>query len=464
MPTHDVAGAARPSALLQCAAPRPRAVLLDGGGPDSWGSGDVLYADTPSATLEVFPSGWGRWRADGVERWRWGDPLAQWEAFQRDGGAGPGERDDGAGFLTVLSYELKHWIEVLPRRLSWPRLPVLYCARYDWSYRANYRTGAARIAAARADTLAERLRWYEETMRAATDRGGTACRAPTLARPARRPCLRPTLSREAYCAMLARAHEYIAAGDIYEINLAQRFTAAADRADAPALFAAWSARYPMPFAAFVDGAAWAVVSNSPECLLLTDGARAATFPIKGTRRLDPRAADGALAAELRGDAKEHAEHVMVVDLERNDLGRVCEIGSVEVAEFATVRQYPRLLHMVSEVRGRLRDETSPAALLRAIFPGGSITGAPKIRAMQLIEELEPAARGFYTGAIGWTELDGRSRFNIAIRTALLDQTGLTYWAGGGIVADSDAEREYAETLLKSETLFRAWGSLHGRSA
>jgi para-aminobenzoate synthetase component 1 len=243
MPTHDVAGAARPSALLQCAAPRPRAVLLDGGGPDSWGSGDVLYADTPSATLEVFPSGWGRWRADGVERWRWGDPLAQWEAFQRDGGAGAGERDDGAGFLTVLSYELKHWIEVLPRRLSWPRLPVLYCARYDWSYRANYRTGAARIAAARADTLAERLRWYEETTRAATDRGGTACRAPTLARPARRPCLRPTLSREAYCAMLARAHEYIAAGDIYEINLAQRFTAAADRADAPALFAAWSARY-----------------------------------------------------------------------------------------------------------------------------------------------------------------------------------------------------------------------------
>lgn len=264
--------------------------------------------------------------------------------------------------------------------------------------------------------------------------------------------------------MLARAHEYIAAGDIYEINLAQRFTADAELADAPALFAAWAERYPMPFAAFVDGGAWAIVSNSPECLLLTDGARAATFPIKGTRRLDPRASADALAAELRGDAKEHAEHVMVVDLERNDLGRVCEIGSVEVAEFAAVRQYPVLVHMVSEVRGRLRDGTSPAALLRATFPGGSITGAPKIRAMQLIEELEPAARGFYTGAIGWTELDGRSRFSIAIRTAVLDRAGLTYWAGGGIVADSDAEREFAETLLKSETLFRAWGSLQGRPA
>jgi para-aminobenzoate synthetase component I len=464
MPTHEVAGAARSSALLQCAGPRPRAVLLDGGGPDSWGSGEILYTDTPTATLEVFPSGWGRWRAEEVERWRWGDPLAQWESFQNDGRAALGEAADGAGFLTVLSYELKHWIEALPRRLPWPRLPVLYCARYDWSYRANYRTGDACIAAARADTLAERLRWYESALAAANPHWGTACGAPTATRSRQRHCLEPALSRDAYFAMLARAHEYIAAGDVYEINLAQRFTADADRADAPALFAAWSERYPMPFAAFVDGGAWAVVSNSPECLLLTDGARAATFPIKGTRRLTPRACADALAAELRGDAKEHAEHVMVVDLERNDLGRVCEIGSVEVADFAAVRQYPLLVHMVSEVRGRLRDRTSPAALLRATFPGGSITGAPKIRAMQLIEELEPGARGFYTGALGWSEPDGRSRFNIAIRTAVLDQAGLTYWAGGGIVADSDAEREYAEALLKSETLFRAWGSLQGRLA
>jgi len=234
--------------------------------------------------------------------------------------------------------------------------------------------------------------------------------------------------------------------------------------DAPALFAAWLDRYPMPFAAYVDGGAWIALSNSPECFLIADDGSVATFPIKGTRRRRADCAADTLAAELQGDAKEQAEHVMVVDLERNDLGRVCEPGSVAVAEFAAVRQYPLLVHMVSEVRGRLRCGTSLAALLRATFPGGSISGAPKIRAMQIIEELEPAARGFYTGSIGWTEIDGESRFNIAIRTAVLDAGGLTYWAGGGIVADSDATREYQESLLKAEALFRALAACEGGSA
>jgi len=152
-------------------------------------------------------------------------------------------------------------------------------------------------------------------------------------------------------------------------------------------------------------------------------------------------------------------------LERNDLGRVCELGSVEVAEFAAVRQYPLLVHMVSEVRGQLRPGTSLATVLRAVFPGGSISGAPKIRAMQIIEELEPSARGFYTGAIGWTDLDNQhTRFNVAIRTAVVADGSMTFWAGGGIVADSRPEREYEETLLKSETLFRALGALERRSA
>jgi len=453
MPTQEVARAARPSALLQSGARRQRPILLDGGGPDSWGHGETLYSEDPSATLEVFPSGWGCWRRDGEVRWRWGDPLTQWEAFVAHGRAALGTSADGAGFLTVLSYELKHWIEALPRRLPWPDLPVLYCARYDWSYRASYRAGNAHIAAARDDTLSERSRWYEHVPSGKPQRPASRARCP-----------RPTMSEAAYVHMIERAHAYIAAGDIYEINLAQRFSADVGRDDGPALFAAWSERYPMPFAAYVDGGTWIAVSNSPECLLHTDGDRVATWPIKGTRRRDPRAPNAALAEELRRDPKEQAEHVMVVDLERNDLGRVCEPGSVDVAAFAAARQYPALVHLESEVRGRLRAGTSPAALLRATFPGGSITGAPKVRAMQLIEALEPAARGFYTGAIGWTDVTGGSRFSIAIRTALLDAAGLTYWAGGGIVADSDPQREYQETLLKSETLFRALGALGRRSA
>lgn len=437
MPTQEVAPARCAAALLGSDARRRGAVLLDGGGPASWLHGEMIYADRPAATLEVFASGWGRWTDASGADWRWGDPLDQWERFLAAGCAPEG------GLLTVLSYDLKHWVERLPRRHRWLRLPLLYAARYDWSYRADYRAGTGRLRTAREDELIERLHWYETA----------ASAAPPV--PAFSGSAHPLLSRRAYADMLARAQEYIAAGDVYEINLAQPFVAPARPGDAPALFAAWSARYPMPFAAYVDGGTWALVSNSPECLLHADGAWVAAFPIKGTRRAPPGADIAALAAQLAADIKEQAEHVMVVDLERNDLGRVCEPGSVAVAEFAAAYPYPALVHLVSEVRGKLRPGTGPAALLRAMFPGGSVTGAPKVRAMQLIEELECGARGFYTGAIGWTEAGGDSRFNIAIRTAVLAGSELTYWAGGGIVADSDPEREYEETLWKSETLFRA---------
>jgi anthranilate/para-aminobenzoate synthase component I len=264
--------------------------------------------------------------------------------------------------------------------------------------------------------------------------------------------------------MIARAQAHIAAGDVYEINLAQPFTAKAERADAPALFAAWTGRYPMPFAAYVDAGDWTLLSNSPECFLHVDGRQVTTWPIKGTRRHEAGSTAADRAAALRGDPKEQAEHVMVVDLERNDLGRICEIGSVTVAELAAVREFPLLAHMISEVRGQLRPDASLAGLLRATFPGGSITGAPKVQAMRLIEALEPAARGFYTGAIGWTEMDGDSRFSIAIRTAVMDDAGLAFWAGGGIVADSQAEREHEEGLLKAETFFRALAAFDRRGA
>jgi para-aminobenzoate synthetase component 1 len=264
------------------------------------------------------------------------------------------------------------------------------------------------------------------------------------------------MQRADYLRLVDRARDYIAAGDVYQVNLAQRFVAPGFRSDGAELFSAWRDAYPMPFAAYVDGGEWTAVSNSPECFLTVDGCDVASFPIKGT--LDHELA--AAGRTLDGDPKERAEHVMIVDLERNDLGRVCEAGSVTVAALGRVQSYPLLQHMVSEVRGRLRPRVTLPELFRATFPGGSITGAPKIRAMEIIEELEPCARGLYTGTIGWSDLRGASRFNLAIRTAVLNQQGLSYHAGGGIVADSDPEREYDETLLKSETLFRAlswWG-------
>jgi len=432
MPTQEVAPAARHAALVRRGGERRHRVLL-GGGDDAWGDGTVRYSDTPVATLTCYASGWNAWRAGDATRWRWGDPFAAWQAFVDAQRPALG---DGGGIASVLAYDLKHATERLPRRLPWPPTPLLFAAAYDWSYRADG-NGRAAITAGDADRLAAALAWY-----AADD-------APPSP-PSRRLCPRPVLDRDAYAALVARVHEYIAAGDVYQVNLAQPFHADAARADAAALYAAWTEQYPMPYAAYVDGGDWTLVANSPECLLRIDGDRIATLPIKGTRRRG-----GTAKGPLAADAKERAEHVMIVDLERNDLCRVCRDGSIEVADLFAERAYPLLVHMVSEVRGRLRPGVGLATVLRALFPGGSITGAPKIRAMEIIEELEPAPRGFYTGAVGWTEPDGRSVFNIAIRTAVLDAAGLCYWAGGGIVADSRAADEYAETLLKTEALMHA---------
>ncbi|OFV88274.1 MAG: hypothetical protein A3J75_01005 [Acidobacteria bacterium RBG_16_68_9] len=452
MPTQEVPCAADLTPLLRGSGRGARAVVLDGRGADSWGDGRAVYADTPRATLGVYASGWGEWRNGETLRWSRGAPIEQWRRFLAEAPALlPAPRDDdAAGFLTVLSYDLKHWIERLPRRHAWPPGPVLYCALYDWSCWTDYRARRAWVSAATPAALEQRL--------AAVAAGTVASKLPAAEHGRSR--LRPRIGKEAYRRMIAAALEYIAAGDVYQVNLAQQFTAAGNLADGVPLFARLQQDYPMPFAAYVDGGDFVAVSNSPECFLRVDGDLVSTFPIKGTRaagngRGDPLAhADG-----LAQSPKEQAEHIMIVDLERNDLGRVCRTGSVEVAELAKVRSYPLLQHMISHVRGRLRPDTSLPELIRATFPGGSITGAPKIRAMQIIEELEPQPRGLYTGTIGWTDLHGNSRFNLAIRTAVLTTGGLTYAAGGGIVADSDAEREYAETLLKSEAFFRAWAAV-----
>lgn len=443
MPTQEVPCGVRPETILAASARRSRAVLLDGGGADSWTDGRSLYSDTPFSTLEIYATGWGRWQTREQVRWRRDPCFEQWQEFLVTAASKlpPGGDLDAAGILTVASYDLKHWIERLPRRHDWTAEPILYCALYDWHLRGSYRTGRVEIAAQSAVELERRRRWYDEQV---APHSAARESSKVLA------AVRPTIPRREYLRLVDRTREYIAAGDIYQVNLAQRFVSPIFPTEGAELFAAWRQAYPMPFAAYVDGGDWAAVSNSPECFLAVDGRDVSTFPIKGTLACELAAAGRA----LDGDPKEQAEHVMIVDLERNDLGRVCEAGSVEVVELGRVQSYPLLQHMVSEVRGRLRPNVTLSELFRATFPGGSITGAPKVRAMQIIEELEPCARGLYTGTIGWSDLRGASRFNLAIRTAVLNQGGLSFHAGGGIVADSDPEREYDETLLKAEALFR----------
>ena len=260
----------------------------------------------------------------------------------------------------------------------------------------------------------------------------------------------PTFTRERYLDAVRRAKDYIVAGDVYQVNLSQRFHARVE-ADPWDVWQSLLAESPAPFAAFLRFGRRALLSISPERFLELRGGRLLTRPIKGTRRLGPGRAE-----ELLASPKDDAELAMIVDLERNDLGRVCEPGSVRVMAPKTLETHPTLYHLSATVEGRCA--RGPVDVLRATFPGGSITGAPKIRAMEIIDELEPTRRGFYTGAIGSIGFDGTMDLSIAIRTVQADGTDYYFQAGGGIVADSDPAAEYDETLAKASAMARALGA------
>ncbi len=266
-----------------------------------------------------------------------------------------------------------------------------------------------------------------------------------------------------YQRMVARAQEYIASGDIYQVNLAHRFDGAWSGAMPAALgfYARLRGCSPAPYGALVCGEDRVIASSSPELFLRMRDREIVTRPIKGTRPTGAdAAADAAAASDLSGSAKERAELVMITDLERNDLGQVCEYGSVHTRELLALERYAQVHHMVSTVAGQLRAGVDHIEALRACFPGGSITGAPKKRAREIIAELEPVGRGVYTGAIGWLGYDGNSAFNIAIRTAVLERAGRAHFhAGAGIVADSVPEREWEETQWKAAGILRAGAAI-----
>jgi len=453
MAAQEVKLAVSPTTLLTRCAAQPLVCALDGGTQKSWGLGRALLGFRPRATLRVTASGAAVMRhASEQQRWQ-GDPFTLLQRFCAAWASPRGADAEafGGGVVAALSYDLRRWVERLPARARDDRgLPVLHAAFYDWLLSYSY---------------AERRYTLASCHLAETDLRRIAAELETLAMTAApEPQAHPGMhaaadvEREEYLAAVDAALRYIAAGDVYQVNLAQRFVAAGSPEPA-ALFAELQRRHAVPFAAYVDGGDFVLVSNSPECFLTVRDGELATFPIKGTRGRGGEAhADAALARELAMDPKERAEHVMIVDLERNDLGRVCRTGSVRVDELARVHTFPSLHHMVSRVSGRLRPDATLGDILRATFPGGSITGAPKIRAMEIIDALEPVTRGFYTGAIGFVALDGQAVFNLAIRTAVATAHTLTYHAGGGIVADSIPAREYDETLLKARPFFAALGA------
>ncbi|MCC7292550.1 MAG: aminodeoxychorismate synthase component I [Phycisphaerales bacterium] len=273
----------------------------------------------------------------------------------------------------------------------------------------------------------------------------------------------PCLSRAEYTSKVERIREYIAAGDVYQVNLTQRFDATT-RLSPVELHLRLREVNPAPHAALILREEYAILSASPELFLDIEDRRIVTRPIKGTRpRIGRADADAQARRELAASEKDRAELVMIVDLLRNDLGRVCEHGSVRVVDDGVIEEHPTVFHRVATIEGRLRESAGLADVLRATCPGGSITGAPKIRAMQIIDELEPAPRGAYCGSIGFIGLDGRVRLNLAIRTMTQIWSTVHVHAGGGIVADSTADAEFEETLAKARGMFQALGVTHAPS-
>jgi len=263
------------------------------------------------------------------------------------------------------------------------------------------------------------------------------------------------LTKKEYVEIVKQCKEYISAGDIFQANLSQRLSTSVKGVDPLMIYRILREVNPSPFAAFIDTGDMQIVSASPERLVRLKNGLVETRPIAGTR---PRGKDnienGMLREELLNNAKERAEHIMLVDLERNDLGRVCRYGSIMVDEFMNLESYSHVTHIVSNIKGELEPGRDAIDLLKAVFPGGTITGVPKIRCMEIIDELEPTARGPYTGSIGYISYTGDMDLNIIIRTFIIKDGWAHVQVGAGIVADSDPEKEYQETLYKAEALLK----------
>lgn len=260
-----------------------------------------------------------------------------------------------------------------------------------------------------------------------------------------------------YRQQVAAAREYIHAGDIFQTNLSREWRASLESGTTPAdLYVNLRRHNPAPFSGLMQWGETAVISSSPERLIRHQHGNVDTRPIAGTRAR--KEGDQGITQELLAHPKERAEHVMLIDLERNDLGRVCEYGSVVADEIMTTESYAHVHHIVSNVSGRLRQETGPAAAIRAVFPGGTITGCPKVRCMEIINELEGVGRGAYTGAFGYLGLDGTMDTNILIRTLVQQGSEVALRAGAGIVADSDPNAELAETRAKARGMLLALGA------
>lgn len=310
---------------------------------------------------------------------------------------------------------------------------------------------------------AERRRWRSLVENVSGTEAAALDDAIALPEPAKAADITCNFTRHEYLAAVNKAVDYIKAGDVYQINLSQQFSVSGDLS-MPSVYIRARENSPSPYSAFISLGDTSLVSISPELFLDADmmSGEIISRPIKGTRRRGTdHNEDVALAKELSASEKDRAENVMIVDLVRNDLGRVCISGSVETPEVCRLEIHPSVFHLVSTVKGRLDPDVSLCDIITAAFPGGSITGTPKIRATEIIKDLEPTPRGPYTGAYGYFSHSGRAKLAMSIRVIWNNGSRLMISAGGGIVADSDPEDEYQETLTKASAMLRAVGCMEG---
>lgn len=432
---------------LHCAAPERYPFLLEsvarGAATARY---DILFA-FPGETLELadgslsgapthgsdflarFDSGWG-------QKALTQDPAPQWPF--------------SGGWFVYLGYELAAQIEPTLHVPGPDRaLPTAFATRIPAAFIKDHHTQQL-------FAVAETAHGHLVEMMQADAHAAARARAPAPMQS----LLSAALTEEAperYLEGVRRVLRYIRDGDVFQVNLSRlwqgRLRAGVSAAD---VYRRLREHNPAPFAALVRYRGAHIISSSPERLVRVRAGRVETRPIAGTRARDPQA-DARDTTALLAHPKERAEHIMLIDLERNDLGRVCIPGSVAVDELMAVESYAHVHHIVSNVHGRLRSDVTPGQVLRAVFPGGTITGCPKVRCMEIIAELEQAPRGAYTGALGYINRDGSMDFNILIRTLVQQGSAISLRAGAGIVADSNAQRELAETRAKARGMILALG-------
>ena len=359
------------------------------------------------------------------------------------------------GAIGYFAYDLARRLEHLPETaLDVENIPDMAVGIFDWAVIVDHQEKKSFLVIQGKDT---------QTIKKKPELINRFSTLPNRKRQAERfrilGAVSSNMTQEEYAKAFHRVKQYLYEGDCYQVNLAQRFSASGEGCPWAA-YLELRARNPAPFGAFLNLPQVQVLSSSPERFLKVQQGRVETKPIKGTRpRKQDSRADQVQILELTGSEKDHAENLMIVDLLRNDISKSCKLGSVRVPKLFELVSFATVHHLVSTVCGELEDQYNAIDLFRGCFPGGSITGAPKLRAMEIIEELEPQRRGVYCGSLGYISFDGAMDTNITIRTMVYSAKTIRFWAGGGIVADSEVEHEYQECFDKGAALFKVLKSL-----